>query len=63
MPNETAMLLTEQEWEDLAYVCGRFLEGTAWSDRPQVAVPTRALETLKRRRVLCKRVLDAVYDD
>lgn len=59
MPDESAMVLTEAEWEALAGVCRHYLYATRWADDPEQVPPGRAV--LARREV-CVRVAAAVPD-
>jgi hypothetical protein len=50
---QTAMLLTQQEWDDLAAICGHY----AWDVRDVVGDADMTVVT--RRAKLCKRIKDA----
>ena len=54
MPDQTAMLLTQQEWEDLSAMCQAFvLERSEADYDPGV---------YNRRRMLADRIIDAAED-
>jgi hypothetical protein len=47
---QTAMLLTQQEWEDLVVICKLFLA---------VPDPVNASDRVKHRNALCDRIIKA----
>ena len=52
---QTAMLLTEGEWQDLSYVAQTFM---LTFDKP----PFASEDDFRRKVALCKRIVDAVDD-
>lgn len=53
MTPECALVLTEEEWETLGWVCNHYLYATRWADDPMQAAPGKDVEA---RRELCARV-------
>ncbi len=49
-PEETALVLTQQEWDDLSVVADVYVRRTAWGH------PT---EVQRRRLELCRRIIEA----
>lgn len=60
MPDQTAMLLTQQEWTDLANMARLYRRSTAWVEREDVDNPKYV--NLNRRRQLAQRIIDAAED-
>lgn len=61
--SQTAMLLTQAEWEDLAAICEEYLGATIWEADEDLrllygANPDR-LERVVRRRKLADKIIDA----
>lgn len=57
--SQTAMLLTEQEWRDLAEIVQHYLDTTAWvAEDPNSSA--RIFEIVHRKRSLAQRIRDAV---
>lgn len=57
---ETALVLTELEWEHLAAICGRYADETSWieTERGEREREERR-EMLRERRALALRVVEA----
>lgn len=59
--SESALLLTEEQWDDAAVIAHSYLDSTSWVDGPS----GRALEgdeyvgQIRRRRALAKKIADA----
>lgn len=65
MPKETAMLLTQQEWEDVASFCETYLANTLWAIfEPQRSAYIRdfgqgAVDMVDRKRRVAQHIVDA----
>ena len=59
--NQSVMILTEQEWQDLAVVCRHFCDVTSWVQDPRRREGASAeyVDGMFRQRELCHRVMDA----
>jgi hypothetical protein len=55
---QTAMLLTQQEWDDLEQIARGYRMDTEWADRPS-RDGKHPEETIKRRRRLATRIIEA----
>lgn len=64
MAHETAMLLTQEEWEDVAHMvahyrmCTVWIEGTA-QRREAVRKSPENVADIERRRLVAQRIIDA----
>lgn len=56
---QTAMLLTETEWTDLAEIAKRYLEDTSIVDSAVCTMADAALVVPRRRRNLARRIIEA----
>jgi hypothetical protein len=58
---QTAMLLTQQEWDDLCGMVKHYRTLTEWSETPDVAVryPMENVTDLWRQRALAERIIKA----
>jgi hypothetical protein len=56
--SESAMILTQAQWDDMAAVCRMYLRNTAWVHGSHKEDP-KAVERVLERRALCDRVVDA----
>jgi hypothetical protein len=65
MSDQSAMLLTDQEWEDLADIAARFLRATEWREErgPEPAERREVYVALDRRRDIARRVVEAARED
>jgi hypothetical protein len=57
---KTAMLLTEQEWADLAVMVGHYKNSTTWVLRERDDDVPGHIQDLRRRRLLADRIMNAV---
>lgn len=57
MPSETAMLLTQQEWDDVAHMVRHYRMCTQWVEHDYRGLP---VDEITRRRLLAKKIIDAV---
>lgn len=58
---ESAMVLTQDEWDSLAGACKHFLLATEWADREASlgGIPERPVRNVLDRRALCRRIVEA----
>lgn len=65
LPPQTAMLLTQSEWNDLTEICEHYLRSTAWVNYPEQFRRNMRPENpehvgnLRRQRELCDRIVEA----
>lgn len=59
MPDETAMLLTQQEWEDLSTMVDHYANLTEWVEGEPEDTPSKHVQSLRRQRALAQRIVDA----
>ncbi len=57
MPDETAMLLTQEQWEDLAHMCQHYRLFTKWVESGTLSGDPE--KEVARRRALAQRIIDA----
>jgi hypothetical protein len=57
---QTAMLLTEQEWEDLAEIVKHYLDDTLWAQVWMDDPANHPLGSVIRKRALANRIIEAV---
>jgi hypothetical protein len=58
--NKTAMLLTQEEWEDAAAFAQIYLASTAWYEYE--GRDPGFIRLIDRRRKLAQRIVDAVHE-
>lgn len=61
---ESALVLTEQEWEDLADIADQYLYTTRWVEADALKsnpnrYPPSQIQELRQRRTLCERIVKA----
>ncbi len=56
---QTAMLLTEQEWRDLAFISRHYLHETRWVVDEATSRPRETLDNVLRERALASRIIEA----
>lgn len=60
---QTAMMLTQPEWDRLAKVCRNFLDRTEWADEGEAedgnTQGQAAIDEMRARRAVCRRIMEA----
>lgn len=56
---QTAMLLTETEWQDLAVMMKVYVKDTEWVDEDHRTMGDITLAPVRRKRTLAHRIIDA----